>query len=218
MSYNLEADSIYLDFNGRNILSDIYLCCQTNEIVGLPGRNGQGKTCLLKILYGTLDARHKSVRFDGIPIADAYRRPQWVRYLPQVNFLPGFLKVAEAFDLFAVDLENFRTFFPEFTLFNHCVTDLSGGQQRLVETYLIIRSASRFVLLDEPFTHISPVQVEKIKEIMLLEKPSKGFIITDHLFREIMGFCDRYYLLADGKTYLLKHLNELTERGYVSSI
>ena len=54
MNHTLEVDSIQLAFNNRRILSDIYLKCETGKITGLLGRNGQGKSCLMKIIYGTL--------------------------------------------------------------------------------------------------------------------------------------------------------------------
>lgn len=54
MKHTLEADSIQLAFGQRQILTDIYFKCETGKIIGLLGRNGQGKTCLLNIVYGTL--------------------------------------------------------------------------------------------------------------------------------------------------------------------
>ena len=52
MIHTLEADGIQLDYNGRKILSDIYLKCETGKIIGLLGRNGCGKSSLMKIIYG----------------------------------------------------------------------------------------------------------------------------------------------------------------------
>jgi len=48
MIHTLEADGIQLEFNGRSILSDIYLKAETGKITGLLGRNGEGKSCLMK--------------------------------------------------------------------------------------------------------------------------------------------------------------------------
>ena len=63
MIHKLEADGIQLAFDERNILTDIYIKCQTGKITGLLGRNGQGKSCLMEIIYGTRPA-DKSVRID----------------------------------------------------------------------------------------------------------------------------------------------------------
>ncbi len=74
MTHRLEADSIQLEFDGRKILSSIYLKCETGKITGLLGRNGQGKSCLMKIIYGILKCE-KSVRFDNVAQYEAFKRP-----------------------------------------------------------------------------------------------------------------------------------------------
>ena len=51
MNHKLEIDSIQFEFNGRKILSDIYLQCETGKITGLLGKNGEGKSCLMNIIY-----------------------------------------------------------------------------------------------------------------------------------------------------------------------
>jgi lipopolysaccharide export system ATP-binding protein len=52
--YTLKADSIELAFDGRKILRDVHLSCKQGEVIGLLGRNGCGKSSLLKIIFGTL--------------------------------------------------------------------------------------------------------------------------------------------------------------------
>jgi ATPase subunit of ABC transporter with duplicated ATPase domains len=78
MNHTLEADSIELAFAGKRILSSIYLKCETGKITGLLGRNGQGKTCLMKIIYGSLPCE-KSVRFDQVAYAEAYKQLNLIR-------------------------------------------------------------------------------------------------------------------------------------------
>lgn len=87
MKHILEADGIQLEFNGRKILSSVYMKAETGKITGLLGRNGQGKTCLMNIIYGSL-ACEKSVRFDKKSQRNAYKRPDLLLYLPQFNFIP----------------------------------------------------------------------------------------------------------------------------------
>jgi ABC-type cobalamin/Fe3+-siderophores transport system ATPase subunit len=88
MIHTLQADSIRLEFDGRVILSDIYIKCETGKITGLLGRNGQGKSCLMKIIYGDLSCE-KSVRFDNVSQYEAFKRPDLLLYLPQFNFIPA---------------------------------------------------------------------------------------------------------------------------------
>jgi len=92
--------------------------------------------------------------------------------------------------------------------------DLSGGQTRLTETYILLKTAAKFVLLDEPFTHLSPLMIEQVQELVSEAKKEKGILITDHMYRHIIDLSDTLYLLANGKTHLIRDLSELEFLGY----
>jgi ABC-type sugar transport system ATPase subunit len=82
MNHKLEVDSIQLFFGERRILNDIYLAAQTGLITGLLGRNGTGKSSLMKIIYGSLFCE-KSIRFDGKSVFEAYKRSDLLLYWSQ---------------------------------------------------------------------------------------------------------------------------------------
>ena len=212
--HKLEADSIQLQFGDRIILSNIYLKCETGKITGLLGRNGQGKSCLMKIIYGTLNC-DKSVRVDNMAQHEAFKRPDLLLYLPQFNFIPESLSLKRIFQDFALDFSSFAQRFPEFaSTYKLCIGSLSGGGQRLVELYVIVKSKSRFAMLDEPFTHLSPIQIEKVKELLLEEKTNKGLLITDHMYRQVLDICDNLYVLSNGKAHLAKSHVDIETLGY----
>ncbi len=214
MIHQLEADSIQLKFGDRKILSDIYLKCETGKITGLLGRNGQGKSCLMKIIYGTLECE-KSVRFDNQSQKEAFKRNDLLLYLPQFNFIPKSLSLKRVFQDFNLDVNSFIDRFPEFeTKFKTSIGRLSGGGQRLVELYVIVKSATQFVMLDEPFTHLSPIQIEKVKDLLQEEKTNKGLLITDHMHTQVLDICDNLYVLANGKTHLTKNVADIEKHGY----
>ena len=215
MIHTLEADSIQLEFGVRPILSNIHLRCETGTITGLLGRNGEGKSCLLRILYGDLPATSRSVRFDGRSVPEPYRHPELLRYLPQFNFIPGALSLSRIMRDFQLEFRELEQRFPEFGPAHRSpIRELSGGQQRLIHLYIILRSPSRFALLDEPFTHLMPLQIEKVKEMLLEEKDKKGLLITDHLFREVTSISDRLYILTGGRTHLAKTVEDIETFGY----
>jgi lipopolysaccharide export system ATP-binding protein len=215
MIHTLEADSIRLEFDLRTILSDIYLTCRTGEITGLLGRNGQGKTCLMRILCGELEASSRSVRFDKMPVLQAYKQRELLLYLPQFNFIPGSLTLQRVFNDFNLEFTDLEQAFPQFRIRQKSrIKDLSGGERRLINVYLVIRSKSRFALLDEPFSHLMPIQIEKVKEMLLEEKGNKGFLITDHLYGHIIDISDKFYILADGRTHLAKNIEDIERLGY----
>lgn len=214
MMHTLQADSIRLEFDGRIILSDIYITCETGKITGLLGRNGQGKSCLMKIIYGDLPSE-KSVRFDNVAQYEAFKRPDLLLYLPQFNFIPARLSLERIFKDFELDYLLFAKNFPEFESRSRSpIGNLSGGQRRLVELYVIVKSKSQFAMLDEPFTHLNPIQVQQVRELLLEEKNNKGLLITDHMFRHVTGISDSLYVLANGKTHLTKNIGDIENVGY----
>lgn len=215
MKHILEISSVRLLFGERLILSDVYLKIETGNIVGLLGQNGSGKSCLMRGAYGTL-ACEKSVSIDDIYFYHAYTHPQLIRYLPQHNFIPKWFSLKRIFRDFHVDFGVFAQLFPEFQGRERSkIGHLSGGMHRLVELYVILKSETQFILLDEPFTHISPVHNDVIENIITTEATNKGLLITDHMYHRIRKVCDPVYLLSNGKTHLVKEVDDLRKLGYI---
>ena len=213
--HKLEADGILLEFGLRKILSDIFLTCETGKITGILGRNGAGKTCLMNIIYGTMEPTSKSIRFDDSSILHAFRKPGLIGYLPQFNFIPKSLSLERIFDDFQLDFSEFVRDFQEYhSRYKSSFRALSGGERRLVEVYLILKAPTQFAMLDEPFTHLMPLQIEKVKEMMKQEKLKKGFLVTDHIYKQIVDISDDLYVLANGKTHLTKSIQDLELLGY----
>lgn len=213
----LEVDSVNLEFGSRAILSNVYMCFEQGEVTGILGRNGTGKSCLLNIVYGSLRAGYSNIRYNGTTIFKAYRYPQKVRYLPQSSFIPKFIKLERVFELFGSDKEIFIHHFPEFRdLLSTRFGEFSFGQKRIIETWLILKSESDFVLLDEPFSYIAPVHIERFSEIISTEKMNKGIVITDHLYRDLLRVAGPLYLLHDRQAFRIKGREELRRLGYLS--
>lgn len=214
----LEADSIWLEYDNRRILQNIYLQVPKGQITGLLGRNGCGKSTLLEVIYGIRTAQNRSVRIDGMFYDKVYKHRNRVAYLPQKAFVPGHLRVKEAFALYQSDLAAVSLVFPAITdLLSYRIGQLSDGQQRLVETLLVITSPATFLLLDEPFSNVMPLHIEFLRQLLLLVKVRKGILITDHFYQDILQISDQvYFLSTNGHTVPLKHPEaDLRELGYI---
>ena len=85
MKHFLEVDSIFLEFDTKRVLQDVFIKNETGAVTGILGRNGSGKTCLMKIIYGELKTNNRSIRLDGKAIYDGHRSPEFLRYLPQLD-------------------------------------------------------------------------------------------------------------------------------------
>lgn len=213
----LEVDNVELYFKQKRILSGIYLKAETGVVTGVLGRNGSGKSCLLQIIFGSLKPKYKLVRLNGTPYLKPLFKSGKIKYLPQHNYLPKNLKLKTSFQLYHVDWLEFITVFEEFKgLEQRNPRSFSGGQLRLIETFLILKSNSEIVLLDEPFSHLSPLHIERIKTLIEEEKLTKTILITDHMYRRIIETSDNIYLLNNGCTKLINNLSELEDYKYLS--
>ncbi|GGH07349.1 ATP-binding cassette domain-containing protein [Mucilaginibacter phyllosphaerae] len=213
----LKADSIQLEFGGRKILQDVHLSCKQGEVIGLLGRNGCGKSSLLKILFGILKAGYKHVSINGQFIYKGYRDNP-MAYLPQHNYLPDNI-VIKKLARQIVDPASWNEFteLPAYQRsYDKFVNELSGGELRQLETMMIIHSKADFILLDEPFTHISPIQADEFKSVIRACAKRKGIIITDHQYYNILEVSDKVILLNNGCTKHITNNDKLITYGYLS--
>lgn len=218
MNHSLEVDSIILEFGTKRVLQDVYIKNETGMTTGILGRNGSGKTCLMNIIFGELKTNNKSIRLDGEAINDGYRKPEFLRYLPQFDFIPRNIKVKRVFKDYDLSFSQFIKHFPSFEkYYNLKVNNLSVGERRILEVFSILTSKTKFCMLDEPFSQVMPVHVETIKRIIHDEKSNKGILITDHLYEHILDICDEIYVITNGKTYLVRELNDLISLGYINN-
>ena len=95
------------------------------------------------------------------------------------------------------------------------VREMSGGEVRIAEMYMILNSKADFCILDEPFSYVAPKFVEKMQEMIQLHKQEKGIIISDHMYESVMGITDDLYLLRDGYTFPIKSREDLIHQGYI---
>lgn len=214
----LEADSINLRFGENVVLSDIYTNFSTGNITGILGRNGCGKSSLFKTIFGTLNAEYATIRVDNVYNRSLYKS-NLIKYLPQNFVIPANISSQKAIYLFNSDKEKCNTYFKNYDIdLNVKMEKLSGGQRRLVEIIVFLNSESHFIILDEPFTHLMPLQIEALKELFFAYKTQKCLIISDHQYRHIIDIADSIYLLKDAKTHLLKkgsYIEELQRLMYI---
>lgn len=215
ITHTLEADGIQLYRNDRRILGNVYLKCETGKITGLLGRNAAGKSTLMNTIYGEISAE-KSIRFDGRSIVEPFKHPKLIRYLPQFNFVPRSMSLSRLFADFELDLQSFFGAFSNFSpKASASMSSLSSGERRLVEIFVIAKSSSRFVMLDEPFTNLAPIRVEEVKQLLNTEKRQKGILITDHLYNDVVDISDDLYMLSNGGASHIKDPGEFEAYGYV---
>lgn len=212
----LLVDSVHLAFGQNQVLQSVYLTAKTGRVTGVLGRNGTGKSCLFKCIMGGIRPQNMFIRFNDELDADYAHIGKRVKYLPQDLFMPANMTLNEAFSLYGVDYDGLVTFDTKYHRFQRkTFKELSGGEARVAEMYLILMSNAQFCILDEPFSYISPNCVEKMQALIQEQKKNKGIIVSDHLYEAIMEVSDDLFLLRDGYTFPIKSREDLIRNGYI---
>jgi ABC-type multidrug transport system ATPase subunit len=196
----LVADSLSCRLGGRFGLTDVYLDLRDRDIVGLVGRNGCGKTTLIRTLLGLVDGASGVVKVDGrfVPPRQRWRH---MAYLPQQSFLPrdSLVRRASAHflgtpgELIVRDDPRLRQ------LAHRRVGDLSSGERRHLEFRLVLGLGRNTVLLDEPFSQIEPLYVQLMSEIIRSESAHRSFLLTDHNHWSIRSVSTKLLNLDQGR-------------------
>jgi lipopolysaccharide export system ATP-binding protein len=211
----LEALGVTKRFRLREVVKDLSLSIESGQVVGLLGPNGAGKTTAFYMIVGLIRCDRGSIRLNGRDITrlPVHRRARLgVGYLPQEASV--FRKLSVADNIRAIletrrDLDRVarQTKLEELMEELHIghVRDslgvsLSGGERRRVEIARALAAEPKFVLLDEPFAGVDPINVQEIQGLVRqMRERNIGILITDHNVRETLKSTDRAYIIHEGR-------------------
>lgn len=211
----LEIDSVNFAYGSTKILSNIHLQVDQGEVVGMLGRNGCGKSTFLKILFGTLRGEGQSVRVDGQYYPKFYESGR-VGFLTQDALFPTYLRPTDGMELMSTDPQ----IISQFPLLEENLKkqfyNLSTGTAKFLETLIMLYSNREFLLLDEPFSYVAPVHIEQLLNLIPEVAKTKGIVLTDHRYKEILQVSDRLYFLSGQSMYRIDSEEDLKTFGYIS--
>ncbi len=214
---HLHVDSVAKSFGLNQVLTDIFISCSKGEIIGLLGRNGAGKSTLLKIIFGSMSADYKFVQIGAKRMLGISDNRKLINFLPQHHFLPSHLKIGQIISIFC-SKSNAAVLTGNVHILPYLQKrpdQLSGGERRMVEILLVIHSDASFVLMDEPFNGVEPIHKEELKMLIKEHSGTKGFILTDHDYRNILDISTRTILMRDGGLEEIKNRDELKFWNYI---
>jgi lipopolysaccharide export system ATP-binding protein len=203
-------------YRGRRVVDDVTISVEQGQVIGLLGPNGAGKTTSFYMIVGLITPDSGRVMLDENDITDLpmYQRArQGISYLPQEPSV--FRKLTVEQNLLAI-LETLRLDWRERNERMNELIDmlglsrvrhnkgyaLSGGERRRVEIARSLVTRPGFLLLDEPFSGIDPIQVLELQRIIAeLRRSGIGILITDHNVRETLAVTDRAYIINNGQIF-----------------
>ena len=208
----LKVDRLDASIGPTRILRAIELEVPAGSMCGLIGRNGAGKTTVMRTIMGLLRATAGSVEFDGqdlVPM-DGHRRAHLgIGYMPEDRRLVPQLTTEENImvPVWATHLANSQQrlrwiygLMPEVEEFRHRrASELSGGQQKFVAFGRALMAGTRLLLLDEPGEGIAPVFVRRMIEIMKdLKEGGQAVLVAESNDVHISHLLDQTFVIERG--------------------
>lgn len=226
----LRTEGLVKRYGKRTVANGVTINVKQGEIVGLLGPNGAGKTTSFYMTTGLVVPNTGHVYLDdqditGYPV---YKRARaGIGYLPQEASV--FRKMSVEDNILSVlemtgkpreyQMEKLESLINDFDLQKvrkNLGDQLSGGERRRTEIARCLANDPKFIMLDEPFAGVDPIQVEEIQNIVWrLKYRNIGILITDHNVDETLAITDRAYLLFEGRILFQGSPEELAENKIV---
>lgn len=210
----LNVQSLHQYYSGSHILRGLSFEARVGEVTCLLGRNGVGKTTLLKCLMGLIPAREGSVSWEGKPITGLkpHQRVQaGIAYVPQGRDIFGRLTVEEnlLMGLSRFSAREAREV-PEFIYELFPVLremkqrrggDLSGGQQQQLAIGRALASRPRLLILDEPTEGIQPSVIKEIGVVIkkLAARGDMSILLVEQFYDFAAELADQYLVMSRGE-------------------
>ncbi len=212
----LQTCEISKSYRGRRVVDDVSISVEQGEVVGLLGPNGAGKTTSFYMIVGLISPDSGRVLLDDeciTSLAMYQRARRGISYLPQepsvfrkLSVEDNLMAILETLPLRSTERrERMNRLIEQLGLTKVRTSKgymLSGGERRRVEIARSLVIQPSFLLLDEPFSGIDPIQVLELQRIIFdLKRGGIGILVTDHNVRETLAVTDRAYIINNGKIF-----------------
>jgi lipopolysaccharide export system ATP-binding protein len=212
----LQTCEISKSYGGRKVVDDVSILVEQGEVVGLLGPNGAGKTTSFYMIVGLISPDSGRIMLDDHEITQLamYQRARrGISYLPQepsvfrkLTVEENLMAILETLPVSAHERRERMSSLVEQLGLEKVRQNkgyaLSGGERRRVEIARSLVIDPTFLLLDEPFSGIDPIQVLELQRIIFeLKRTGIGILVTDHNVRETLAVTDRAYIINNGKIF-----------------
>ncbi len=218
----LEVRNLVKNFNGIRAVDNVSFKVPEGSVFGLIGRNGAGKTTTIRMMMNIYLPDSGEVVLGGVKVGQEFKNK--VGYLPEERGLYKKMKVMETLLYFA-ELKGVtgrqvskkaEWYLKRFDLLDRRLSkmeDLSKGNQQKLQFITTILHDPEFIILDEPFSGLDPVNTNLLKDIILeLKQQGKIIIFSTHLMDFAEKMCDHIVMIDHGKVVLEGKLSDIKQK------
>jgi len=218
----LTVERLSKSFDGTRALTDISFEVNRGEIFGLLGPNGAGKTTTIRILLDLIRPEEGSIHYDGKTFSPAIKNK--ISYLPEERGLYRKQRVQDQLFYFArlkglapsaiqKNMDYYLNRLEIAEAKKKRVDALSKGMQQKIQFITALVSDPEFLILDEPFIALDPVNVRLFSDVMReLREKGKTIILSTHQMNLVEELCDRILMIHRGRAVLYGNLQEIIQQ------
>lgn len=218
----VEANGLWKRYGERDVVRDVSFSVERGELLGFVGPNGSGKTTTIRMLLDILPPSRGNVLLFGEAISEEAQTR--IGYLPEERGLyqgqrvwPTLLYLAELKGMPRDEAERrAEEVLTRVGMYEHRtkkVRELSRGMGQLIQFSAAIMHRPSFIVLDEPFSGLDPINVRLMKEIMVeLHEQGTSIMFSTHQMTDVEEMCDKVIMISQGTVVLDGRLAEVKRR------
>ena len=217
----LECKNLCKSYGDKKILKDVNLKIPKGKIIGLLGKNGTGKTTLIKLINDLLTPTSGEVLINGKK--PGVESKEIIAYLPEKTYLDREMKVRDAICYFEEFYDNFDTkraikLLKDLDLdIDTKIGKMSKGMQEKLQLILVMSRDAKLYILDEPLGGVDPATRDYILDTILSNfSDGASVIISTHLISDIERILDEVIFIDKGKIVLTSSCDELRKKEKAS--
>ena len=217
----LQVKNVYKSYGSKKVLKDVSFNVESGRIVGLLGKNGTGKTTIIKLINDLLTIDEGEILINGEPVGVESKKI--VAYLPERTYLDKSMTVKQAIEYFCDFYEDFDSELAKKLLtdlkldINQKLTKMSKGMQEKVQLVLVLSRKAQLYVLDEPLGGVDPATRDYILDTILKNfNIGASVIISTHLISDIERILDDVIFIDDGQIVLTSPSDELRQKENAS--
>ncbi len=217
----VKCNNLCKEFDNKKILDNINLIIPKGKIIGLLGKNGMGKTTLIKLINDLLTPTSGEVLINGEK--PGINSKKVISYLPERTYLDKSMKISQILTFFEEFYDDFSkkkaiNLLKDLDLdINSKVSKMSKGMQEKLQLILVMSRDAELYILDEPLGGVDPATRDYILDTILSNFSERAsIIISTHLISDVERILDEVIFIDKGKIILTSSADELRTKENAS--